>query len=294
MRYRIKTVAELTGIPKNTLLAWERRYQLLEPERLENGYRMYSEADVALLLQIKRALAEGLRISEAVERVQRPRPPPAAVDGDGLAAVSLELERALCAFDRAAVDAAAARLASLPHLTAIEQVYFPLLRRVGDAWERGAVTVAQEHHASAFVRQQLSGMLLSLGGGPRYGPRVACTTFPEDQHEIGALGLAVWAALMGCRVIYLGASTPTVELISFARRMQPAWLCVSVILAVDEAAVRAFCAALRDLPAATSLALGGAGMPTPMPAPPPGVVFLREWQKLELFRPAPGLPRATA
>ena len=51
MRYRMKTVSELTGIPRNTLVAWERRYGLPEPERLANGYRLYSDADVELLLK---------------------------------------------------------------------------------------------------------------------------------------------------------------------------------------------------------------------------------------------------
>jgi MerR family transcriptional regulator, light-induced transcriptional regulator len=294
MSYRIKTVAELTGIPKNTLLAWERRYQLLEPARLENGYRVYSEADVALLMQIKRALADGLRISEAVERVQRPRPVVAGAGETGLAALSLELERALCAFDNAAIDAVMTRMVGIPHLAAIEQVYFPLLRRVGDEWERGNVTVAQEHHATAFVRQQLSGMLLGLGGGQKYGPRVACTTFPGDPHEIGVMGLAVWAALMGCLVIYLGASVPVAELASFAREQQPAWICVSVILAVEEEALHGYCDALSGAAPMTSLALGGTGLPSLSRPAPPGVVFIRDWHDLELHRAAPGLAQVLA
>ena len=41
MSYRVKTVSELTGIPRSTLIAWERRYNLFEPDRSGGGYRLY-------------------------------------------------------------------------------------------------------------------------------------------------------------------------------------------------------------------------------------------------------------
>ena len=73
MAYRIKTVARLTGIPRNTLLAWERRYELVEPTRADNGYREYSDQDVATLTTVRRLLDEGYKISEAVSLVSEAR-----------------------------------------------------------------------------------------------------------------------------------------------------------------------------------------------------------------------------
>ena len=73
MAYRIKTVARLTGIPRNTLLAWERRYDLVEPTRASNGYREYSDQDVAMLTTVRRLLDEGYKISEAVSLVNDAR-----------------------------------------------------------------------------------------------------------------------------------------------------------------------------------------------------------------------------
>lgn len=49
MSYRVKTVSQLTGIPRNTLVAWERRHGILEPSRSEGGYRLYTDQDVAYL-----------------------------------------------------------------------------------------------------------------------------------------------------------------------------------------------------------------------------------------------------
>lgn len=69
MSYQIKTVSRLTGIPRNTLLAWERRYALVVPERAPNGYRLYSDADVARLNAVRQLLDQGYKVSEAAALV---------------------------------------------------------------------------------------------------------------------------------------------------------------------------------------------------------------------------------
>ena len=68
--YQIKTVSRLTGIPKNTLIAWERRYDLVAPIRLKNGYRIYSSQDLLIINRVKSLLEQGFKISEAALLVQ--------------------------------------------------------------------------------------------------------------------------------------------------------------------------------------------------------------------------------
>jgi len=70
MGYRIKTVSELTGVPRNTLLAWERRYGLVTPSRQDNGYREYSDRDVACLQSVKQLMDQGFKVSEAVDHIK--------------------------------------------------------------------------------------------------------------------------------------------------------------------------------------------------------------------------------
>jgi DNA-binding transcriptional MerR regulator len=289
MGYRIKTVSELTGIPKNTLVAWERRYGILNPERLPNGYRVYSDEDVALLVQIKSALAEGLRISEAVRLVNARQPPgprsgePSTDSEDAFEWVCDQLQHALLDYDRTRAEQITQRLIGVPHPTAITQVYFPVLRHVGDAWERGDITVAQEHFASAYIREQLIAMLLGLRCGPPHGIHVACTTFPDDPHEIGALGLAVMLATNGCRVTYLGANTPLESLKRFAKTQEPAWIFVSVILPTETDGIVVYAKELRQYsPESVSIAIGGAGLPDALPEIP-GVELHRDWSALAVL-----------
>jgi DNA-binding transcriptional MerR regulator/methylmalonyl-CoA mutase cobalamin-binding subunit len=288
-KYQIKTVSELFGIPKNTLVAWERRYDVVKPSRLDNGYRVYSEADLDVIRRLKGALDRGMRIGEAVRNLSADpqavslapddladRPTPEG--DDPFMRLREKLEQALMNFDQARAKALNMRLMAVPISAVIEQVFFPMLRSVGDRWRAGEVTVAQEHFASAFVKQQLSGMLMASGGGSSDAPMVACTTMPSDIHEIGALALAVRLAEQGYKVTYLGADTPVDALGLFAAGEKPRWLCVSSIMPVDLQTVATFACVLRlAAPPETGLVIGGAGLPDLDALSVEGVLFMRDW-----------------
>src|SRR5690606_6467414 len=59
MAYRTKPLSELTGIPRATLISWERRYALVEPRRSPAGYRLYDDDDVAFLRDLKALVDSG-------------------------------------------------------------------------------------------------------------------------------------------------------------------------------------------------------------------------------------------
>jgi len=65
--YRIGAVARLTGIPPDTLRVWERRYDLVRPERSEGGGRLYSQEDVTRLTLIKQLVDSGHAIGTIAE-----------------------------------------------------------------------------------------------------------------------------------------------------------------------------------------------------------------------------------
>jgi MerR family transcriptional regulator, light-induced transcriptional regulator len=65
-KYTIKVLSERTGVRPVTLRAWERRYDLLDPNRQDNNYRLYSERDIQIIRWITHRLDEGLSISNAV------------------------------------------------------------------------------------------------------------------------------------------------------------------------------------------------------------------------------------
>ena len=64
-KFTIKVVCERIGVKPVTLRAWERRYNLLDPNRLENNYRLYSDRDIQVLRWIIHRMENGLSISTA-------------------------------------------------------------------------------------------------------------------------------------------------------------------------------------------------------------------------------------
>ncbi len=65
--FSIGEVASMIGVSPHTIRAWERRHQLLTPQRTPRRQRRYTADDVALLLQVKHAVtAHGLSLKVAV------------------------------------------------------------------------------------------------------------------------------------------------------------------------------------------------------------------------------------
>lgn len=69
--YTIKRAAELTAIPVATLRAWEKRYGVVSPTRSDNGYRVYSEADLDVLRAMNALVADGWTPAQAATRIAR-------------------------------------------------------------------------------------------------------------------------------------------------------------------------------------------------------------------------------
>lgn len=279
MGYRIKTVAEFTGIPRNTLLAWERRYEVVKPNRQSNGYREYTDEDVNVLVELKRLVDEGHKVSEAISLLDerreaaRPEPQPPVGPRPALDELREQLFMRLVRFDRSGADHIARRLKAYPYQQLINGLYFPLLRKVGDGWKRGEVSVTQEHYVSQYVREQLVTMLLNLESGPPGGPAVICAGFPEERHDLAILGIAVQLALQGRRVTLLGADVPARELCKLVAERRPDMVCVSLMQPRPDALVQEYAAALRGAaPSTCRVVVGGRGLPQPLPHVP-GVEF---------------------
>ncbi|MGL4830680.1 MAG: MerR family transcriptional regulator [Vibrio sp.] len=63
-RYAIREVAEITGVKPVTLRAWQRRYNLVQPNRTEKGHRLFTEQDIEMIHQIQSWLAKGVAIGK--------------------------------------------------------------------------------------------------------------------------------------------------------------------------------------------------------------------------------------
>ena len=267
-RYRIATVASLTGVPEPTLRAWERRYGVPEPARTDSGYRLYGEEDIALVREMRRLCAEGLAAAEAAKLLRDrsttggPFEATAALDGakDAYDLASDAILGAVEAFDDVALDRALRRLLFVGSATVIvDRVIAPLLRTIGDRWHAGELSVAQEHLATQAMGTMLRALLrLMTGPEARVPALLAC--FADEEHELGLLAFALRLPELGLRPVFLGARTPPEALKSAIDAGEPKIVALSVTVAPEKARakelVRAYAAACGDLP----WLVGGAGV----------------------------------
>ena len=263
MTYRIKRVAHLTGINPATLRAWERRYGLVAPDRTGSGYRLYSDEDVAMLSRIKALVDEGLTIGEAITRVRRGSEPlPADSAGPSVREARARMLEALLAYDRRGALEAYDLVSTLPPVRRVEEVLLPLVREVGTLWECAEVGVAEEHFASAFIREKLAGIMEDLDTGAGRGPEAVCAGLEGERHEFGLMATSISLATRGWRVLYLGADLPMDELRRVVQHRRPALLCTSVVNAMGTAEFRRLVRELREMtPPETEIVIGGPGLP---------------------------------
>ncbi|HZQ82644.1 MAG TPA: MerR family transcriptional regulator [Gaiellaceae bacterium] len=245
--FRIGELSRRTGVSPELLRAWERRYGLLRPARSAGGLRLYSQEDLARVQSMQRHLAEGFAAAQAAALAARAAPGDDAPAADDLAA-------ALARFDEGAANAVFDELlARLSLDTLLEKVVLPYLHELGGQWERGEVSVAQEHFASSLLRGRLLG--LARGWGQGLGPTAVLACAPGEHHDLGLLGFGLALRTRGWRIVYLGADTPTSSVADAARSCDPAFVIVS---AVDTRTLRRHKAEIEQLATEFHLCLGGA------------------------------------
>jgi DNA-binding transcriptional MerR regulator len=222
---RIGELSRRLGVSDHVLRAWERRYGLLRPVRTTGGFRLYSEADLDRVRRMQAYLAQGLSAAQAARAAVDGEPPAGTGVGgvahcDGLTDAAATLAAALDEFDEPAAHAVLDRLlGTLTVETVLRDVVLPYLRTLGDRWQRGDVSVAQEHFASNLIRGRLTG--LARGWGHGHGPRAILACVPDELHDIGLLAFGIVLNRNGWRIEYLGTSTPMDDLIRMAHAQRP-------------------------------------------------------------------------
>lgn len=250
---RIGELSRRSGVSPELLRAWERRYGLLQPTRSAGGLRLYSQDDLARVQAMQQHLAAGYAAAEAAALASRTSP---RVDEEGAdLAAKDELAAALATFDDGDADAVFDTLLARLSIDALlRDVIVPYLHELGERWERGEVSIAQEHFASAFLRGRLLG--LARGWGRGMGPAAVLACAPGEQHDLGLLSFGLALRVRGWRIVYLGTDTPIASVADAARACDPAAVVVS---AVDPRAFRRHADELEQLALTTRLYLGGAG-----------------------------------
>jgi methanogenic corrinoid protein MtbC1 len=265
----IAAVERDTGLSKDTLRVWERRYGFPAPLRDTLGERAYPLDQVEKLRVVKRLLDAGHRpgrivplpFDELRALSESTIDPPQRGMEATLETSDLRAHVALIrSHDVAALRAELTRLLSRFGVARfVNEVVGPLGAAVGDAWMRGQLEIFEEH---AYTEAMQTVLRQAIAGIPEPAadarPRVLMTTFPGEPHGLGLLMLEAVLALEGCHCVSLGAETPPWDIAMAAAAHRADIVALSFTGCMNPGQIVDGLTELRrKLPAATRLWAGG-------------------------------------
>ena len=280
----IASVERETGLSKDTLRVWERRYGFPTPERDANGERLYAPEQVQRLLQIKRLMDRGHRPGKLL-----------ALDDTGLRALdetrpeasdrpgALPLDswmQLVRTHDSEALQRALYREMVKRGLAGfVQDTVAPLIARVGEAWSRNELGIFEEHLFSQHLEKVFRTVLANLS--PQHGsPRVLLTTLSGEEHTMGLLMVEALMVVEDVYPVLLGPQTPIDEIVRAAQLKQADAVCLSFSSAYSPALAAQGMRDLRQmLPAGIGLWAGGYGVKA-IRKPIEGVCLMPEFQDL--------------
>lgn len=220
-QFSIKDLEHLSGIKSHTLRIWEKRYNLLVPNRTKTNIRYYDIQSLQKLLNVTLLYNNGYKISKIAEMPEESIPilvrEIASKKNLNNRAVNT-FKLAMLNFDQSLFSNTYNKLLSdFSFREIFYNVFIPLLEDLGMLWQTNTITPAHEHFISSLVKQKIIINTERLHvDPPKNSDKVFVLYLPENEiHEIGLLYLNYELLLNGYYTIYLGQTIPIDSLIDF-------------------------------------------------------------------------------
>ncbi|MBT8470273.1 MAG: MerR family transcriptional regulator [Deltaproteobacteria bacterium] len=264
-KYRVGMVSKMTGLSTHTLRMWEKRYVAVLPKRTEAGGRLYTDADVERLRLLHELVRSGHSIggiakladadlrNMAASFTAQPSQPavqhlPELRSRVMNAIEQLRMQDAEQMLSRAALSTEPGEF--------LQTVVAPVLVEIGDRWRRGELRIVHEHAGSTVMRGLLFSLMRLYPSSDSRRRAVVATPAKED-HELGALMVAMLAAMHGWSVLYLGPDLPAEEIAYAVNDTKADLLMVSITNLKPADSEREIAAIEAGIPKSVKVLVGG-------------------------------------
>lgn len=225
-KYSIRDLERLSGIKAHTLRIWEQRYEILNPERTGTNIRCYNNSDLKRILNISLLKNKGFKISTIATFSDNRLLEEVNKFLESYLKESDQIESlVLCLMDMNEERFEKTINNSIIHFgfeNTIEKVVFPFLRHIGNMWQLGIVSPAQEHFVSNLIRQKIIVNIDKIGNSLSASGKTIVFFLPQQElHELGLLYTFYLARTQGHKCIYLGQSLPFEDLVTVSRSVKP-------------------------------------------------------------------------
>ncbi|OZM55737.1 hypothetical protein CIB95_15815 [Lottiidibacillus patelloidae] len=217
--YSIKRVSEMLNIPAVTIRAWESRYNIINPTRTEGGHRLYSEEEVAIIKWLKEQTEDNnMKISEAVRMLESMKPfkdkkvesspsnEKLVVSNNYNNNIEQLYSNIIDLNNHQANETMDIAFSMYHYEDVFHKILAPTLHLIGDNWEKGNISVAQEHFGSQIILQRFNQFYRTLPVNP-LAPKGLSICPEGEEHHIGLMLFSLFLRKKGSDVIYLGPNT---------------------------------------------------------------------------------------
>ena len=225
--YSIKDLEQITGIKAHTIRIWEKRYNIVQPQRTITNIRHYTDEDLKRLLSIAILNRHGLKISTIVslsnEELNR--------NIVALSTKSLDLDSHIEGLVVAMIEVNEAKIDKILNTLFLNigfedtfnKVIVPFFEKIGILWQIGTISPAQEHFITNLIRQKMIVAIDGIVSPEEMVDRKRFLLFLPDGelHEIALLYYSYLIQKRGHKVIYLGQMVPFEDLLSISSYQNP-------------------------------------------------------------------------
>lgn len=280
--YNIAAVERDTGLSKDTLRVWERRYGFPKPLRDQHDERLYSLPELEKLRLLRLLIDYGHRpgkiinrsVPELTQLISSRAPeqtPPPEID----AILDLLLRHDVEGFRNALLQA----LMKQGLLRFVTETVTALNHWIGDAWLAGRVAIFDEHLYSEHIQNILRNAIIAQPGRGS-APRVLLTSLPGEKHRIGLLMVEAVLTAEGAACVALGTETPVIDIKNAAPAYEVDVVALSFSSAVTQSAALSGLSELRSVLPGTVEIWGGGGALARARKAPDGVLLLRSFEDM--------------
>ncbi len=212
--FSIKDLENLSGIKAHTIRIWEKRYNILTPNRTETNIRSYDIGNLRKILNVTFLNEQGYKISriaklsdEEIFKMVKNVP---AGNSEQIRAIN-SFKIAMINFDQALFNTTySSLLAEKSFREIFHEIFLPLLSEIGLLWQTDTINPVHEHFLVGLIKQKLYLNIAKLEDKIEgEDPNLYVLFLPENEiHDLGILFLNYELNFHNKKTIYLGPSMP--------------------------------------------------------------------------------------
>jgi len=247
--YSIADLEKLSGIKSHTIRIWEKRYNIVSPERSETNIRAYNDDQLKKILNVSFLINNGMKISkvaslsvaEMAEKVIK-----LSSNSEGFESQINDFVICSLQFDESLFEKTYNKLREKFELAFIyENIFIPSLIRIGALWSSGELFPAQEHFFSNLIKQKFCHAIEEVSISNSLNKKAFLFLPPWEDHDFALLYANMILKQIGVDVVNVGNTISINSIEQCVRKINPDILFTTFIVGQKVSLLQDFCDALK-------------------------------------------------